>query len=378
MNDAITILIAGDLVPMKSNEKLFVEGKVEELFGKEVVQLFLDADIRILNLECPLTDADFPIEKVGPNLKALPACIAGIQALHPSLVGLANNHIMDYGVKGLLETQKILQDENLSYIGAGINIEEAALPSIVEKNGIKIGVYACAEHEFSIATAKLPGANPFDPLESLDQIAASKSLCEYLVVLYHGGKEHYRYPSPDLQKRCRKMVEKGADLVVCQHTHCIGCYEEYHGATIVYGQGNFIFDNSESEFWETSLLLKVIASNAGYKMEYIPLVKEKNVVRVAKNEYDIILNGFEKRSKEILQDEFIETAFAEFSKTMELSYLGAFSGLARYPRAILTRLLKGSLLRQYYSRKKRLIIKNCFECEAHREVVLKCLESVDE
>lgn len=165
---------------------------------------------------------------------------------------------------------------------------------------------------------------------------------------------------------------------MCQHTHCVGCYEEYHGATIVYGQGNFIFDNSESEFWETSLLLKVIASNAGYKMEYIPLIKEKNVVRAAKNEYDIILNGFEKRSKEILQDEFIEKTFAEFSKTMELSYLGAFSGLARYPRAILTRLLKGALLRQYYSRKKRLIIKNCIECEAHRKVVLKCLESVDE
>lgn len=58
-------------------------------------------------------------------------------------------------------------------------------------------------------------------------------------------------------KKCRKIVEKGADLVVCQHSHCIGCMEEYDKGTIIYGQGNFLFDDSESIFWRTSLLLKI-------------------------------------------------------------------------------------------------------------------------
>jgi len=55
-------------------------------------------------------------------------------------------------------------------------------------------VYTCAEHEFTIATENTPGANPFDPLESLDHIQELKSKCDFVLVLYHGEKAHYRYP----------------------------------------------------------------------------------------------------------------------------------------------------------------------------------------
>ena len=79
-------------------------------------------------------------------------------------------------------------------------------------------------------------------MESLDHIQNLKDQCDYVIVLYHGGKEHYRYPSPYLQRVARKMVEKGADLVVCQHSHCIGCYEKYKDSMIIYDQGNFIFE----------------------------------------------------------------------------------------------------------------------------------------
>lgn len=147
---------------------------------------------------------------------------------------------------------------------------EARKPYIIELDGLKIGIYACAEHEFSIATENASGANPFDPLESLDHVQGLSDKCDYVIVLYHGGKEHYRYPSPYLQKACRKMAEKGADLVVCQHSHCIGCFEEYEKSTIIYGQGNFIFDHSESEFWQTSLLVKIVIDD-GPHISYIPI-----------------------------------------------------------------------------------------------------------
>ena len=75
-----------------------------------------------------------------------------------------------------------------------------------------------------------------DPAEQKD------NKCDYTIVLYHGGKEYYRYPSPNLQRVCRYMIEKGTDLVICQHSHCIGCEENYLSGKIVYGQGNFIFD----------------------------------------------------------------------------------------------------------------------------------------
>lgn len=121
----------------------------------------------------------------------------------------------------------------------------------------------------------MPGANPFDFLESLDHISNLKQKCDYVIALYHGGKEHYQYLSPNLQKVCRKIIEKGADLIICQHSHCIGCYGRYNNTIIIYGQGNFIFDRPKNEYWMASLLVKVIF-NDGIDVEYIPIVKNRN------------------------------------------------------------------------------------------------------
>lgn len=136
---------------------------------------------------------------------------------------LANNHILDQGEQGLHSTMDVLNSNNIPFAGVGKNIQEASKPYIKQFENFRLGVYCCAEHEFSIANENKAGANPFDPLESLDHISQLKKEVDYLVVLYHWGKEHYRYPSPNLQKTCRKLVEKGADLVVCQHSHFIGC-----------------------------------------------------------------------------------------------------------------------------------------------------------
>ena len=117
---------------------------------------------------------------------------------------------------------------------------------------------AVCDDEKRLAEENKAGANPFDLLDSPDHIAKLKTECDFVIVLYHGGKEHYRYPSPYLQKVCRKIVDKGADLVVCQHSHCVGCQEEYKDSTIVYGQGNFVFSkNYDDEFWQTSVLVEV-------------------------------------------------------------------------------------------------------------------------
>ena len=76
-----------------------------------------------------------------------------------------------------------------------------------------------------------------------------------VIVLYHGGLEKYRYPSPQLRRVCRKFVEKGADLVVCQHSHSVGCMEAFGGGNIVYGQGNLLFARYGGEHWNTGLLI---------------------------------------------------------------------------------------------------------------------------
>src|SRR5699024_6140690 len=200
-----------------------------------------------------------------------------------------------------------LSKAGVQYAGAGSNLQEASKPYIIDNGITKIGIYCCAEHEFSIATEKKAGANPFDPLESFDHIVSLKELCDFIIVLYHGGKEHYRYPAPYLQKICRKFVEKGADLVVCQHSHCIGCEEKWEKGTIVYGQGNFLFDSLDNDFWRTSLLLSIEIGEQGLShIEYIPIVKNGNcVMKATSAQKKEILDTFTERNSLLKSESYV-------------------------------------------------------------------------
>jgi poly-gamma-glutamate capsule biosynthesis protein CapA/YwtB (metallophosphatase superfamily) len=265
------LLIAGDLVPTKSNIELFANGDINRLLGEELYNIWYSSDLRIFNLEAPISNISAPIDKCGPNLSIPINSITGIKELKPSLISLANNHIFDQGEGGLSSTIDLLREASIPTVGAGDNIDSASDSIILNKKGKKVGIYACVEHEFGVADSNNPGANPFDPLESFDHVQKLRidGKCDYIIVLFHGGYENYRYPSPHLRKVCKKFVERGADLVVVQHSHCIGTFEEYKNSTIVYGQGNFIFDYSDNELWETSLLIKV-TFNSSMKVEYIP------------------------------------------------------------------------------------------------------------
>ena len=226
------ILIGADIAPTVTNQYIFENAQMEKIVDEGIRTVFSKAGYRIFNLEVPLTDLEEPIKKCGPNLIASTASVVGLKQLGIDFLTLANNHILDQGEKGMWSTTEQLDKAGIAYAGVGRNPVEAARPYIVELDRKKIGIYCCAEHEFSIVSEKQAGANPFDPLESLDHIAGLKTMCDYVICLYHGGKEHYRYPSPNLRKTCRKIVEKGADLVICQHTHCIGCEEKWLDGTI--------------------------------------------------------------------------------------------------------------------------------------------------
>ena len=261
----LSLIIGADICPTDCNAHLFEAGDVQSLVGNEVFNLLESVDLRIFNLECPLVDDESPIAKSGPHLRAKTATINGIKSLKPSLLTLANNHVYDHGELGLKSTLQVLEQNNIPFIGSGERNE-----IIFEQNGIKIGVCACAEHEFNIESSY------FDPLETPDEIFKLKQKCDFVIALYHGGKEHYRYPSPLLQKRFRKMAEKGANLVVAQHTHCVGCYEKYQNSTLVYGQGNFIFEGLKNEFWDNYLLIKINVSKTDFEVEYIPFSKNND------------------------------------------------------------------------------------------------------
>lgn len=370
------ILIGADFVPTKSNFSQFESGNVKELFGSELCDKIEGADYRIFNLEVPLADRENPIPKCGPNLIAPTKCIAGYKAARVDLLTLANNHILDQDQQGLESTIQILNQAGIAYTGVGSTPDEAAKSCVFFCDEKKIGVYACAEHEFSIVTEHSAGANPIDLLESPNHVAKLKERCDYVIVLYHGGKEHYRYPSLNLQKVCRKLVEKGADLVVCQHSHCIGCEEKYQGGTIVYGQGNFLFDDDDSEFWKTSLLISI---SDAFKIEYIPLVKNGSTVRMAEGDTaDEILADFRFRGRQIQESGFIEAEYARFSQEMLNRYLMTFSRKGNgFAFRALNKLTHGKWAKGFAARLPqtyKLALMNYIQCEAHRELLIMGLD----
>lgn len=370
------LLIGADIVPTKSNITEFIHANTTALVDENLLGVLQNADYRIFNLEVPLTDTQRPIEKCGPNLIAPAASVNGIKALGADFLTLANNHIMDQDVIGLHNTIHVLKQKSIEYAGVGDSPSQAAEPHIFEKDGIKVGIYCCAEHEFSIVSEKKPGANPFDPLWSFDHIQDLKKKCDFVIVLYHGGKEEYRYPSPELQRVCRRIVDKGADLVICQHTHCIGCKEEWKQATIVYGQGNFLFDEDDNEYWATSLLVSADLQKENVKIEFIPLCKNGAKVELAdEKRKNTILSDFEKRSREILKDGIIEEKYDRFADDMLMSYFNR--SLGNIPRSFAFRALNkisaGKLKGKCYTEKDLLSLINAMECEPHRELFIRGL-----
>lgn len=371
------IIVGADVVSTDSNNALFEAGDVRTLVGETIYEIIQSSDASIFNIEGPLFEGENPITKCGPCLKMSSKSIIGLKQLRPGVVTLANNHIMDHGIDGLKNTIKCLDEAEIPFVGAGMNLADASKCHIIEKAGIKIGVYSVAEHEFAIADQTRPGANPFDPLESFDHISDLKDKTDFVVVLYHGGKEYYRYPSPYIQRVFKKMADKGANLVVAQHTHCIGAFEEYNGSLLVYGQGNFIFDGGDNEFWNSGILVKLDIDKSGYSYSFIPYIKEGGTIcAVEEKDADSFLHDFYERSYNIKSSEFVNKTYDDYCRKSIDSYFSIIHGSTETLLfRVINKLSRNHLLSNMYSLKQKNSLLNVIECEAHRELIINGLKN---
>ena len=276
------LLIGGDFAPTKANFDLFEQGSPQALYSEELASYLARFDFRVFDFETVLEGAGTPITKHGPIITTPERCMPGIDTIHPNLFTLANNHSVNLGPEGIAHTKEVLAAHGIQSIGAGADIAEARKPYYLEVDGITIGFYTCAEHEFNAAGEHAAGVNPYDPLVTFDEVHEAKQHCDQLIVLYHGGMIEYRYPLPEERRALRKLVDCGADLVVGQHTHCIGCSEVYKGKTIVYGQGDFLFARpTKNEYRFSGLLIEVEAAKDHLDVTFNVRVKPEDTIRLA-------------------------------------------------------------------------------------------------
>lgn len=370
------ILIIGDIGASISNGQDFCTAE-SSLISPQIQAICREADIVLLNLEKPLTDILTPLGKCAPDYAAPKQSIQGILLLNPTAVTLANNHIMDQCEQGLFSTISTLEEHEVSYVGAGININKARKPLILNRKGMRVGVYACCEKEYSFATSNAPGANIFDPLESLDDIAKLRKQCDYLIVLYHGGMQDYPYPTPYQQRVCRKMCEKGANFVACQHSHIIGCEEEYHGSQILYGQGNFLLDEKNDQNWHEGLIAQITVETGRTEIKYVPVQTVEHKVKLHENS-STVLERFVERSCRIKDDCWAQAEYKALCEKKLPTYLVKLSGATVFMQRVIRRLkLEKQYSRLFYRRQERNLILDYLYCASHREAIETGLESAD-
>ena len=292
-------LLLGDVSPTAVTAPLFRDKKKDILFG-DVAEIFSDKDFVFANLECALTDHDVAIKKFGPPLKAPRQTAEVLKEMGVHCCGLSNNHIFDYGIQGAKDTLSALASVGLDATGFGKDYGDSRRNYTFEKNGERICIIAVCEHEYSYALDDRMGARPYDEYDTMEDIRAAKAEHDRVIVIYHGGKEHCSYPSPRIYKLCHAMARNGADVVLCQHSHCIGCYECYNGCHILYGQGNFHFvTESEHEGWFTALA--VLYDTDQHEISFIPLRSEEQGVSLAKGEdARRIMDAFSERNESLL------------------------------------------------------------------------------
>ena len=354
------IFIGADIVPNKESEQYFLQNKTEYLFT-DVLPLMKAADYVVLNLECALTVSEHKIKKCGPHLKASPECAKTMKLAGVTHLALANNHVFDFGIEGLDDTIEALDKNGLKYMGIGKNDTDSRRPYYIEQNGVKVGFVNVCEHEYSYATEDRMGCNPIDPYLTMHDIRETKKNCDYVIVLYHGGKEHSEYPSPRLLRLCREMVECGANVVLTQHSHCIGSYEEYCGGHILYGQGNFHFAHMPDvpENWYTSLIAEVNATKDNLSVKFYPVVLNGSQISLAKGEKaKEIMSSLEKRTEQIKNGEwkkgwldFVETEKDNYDCDYGVKYLNV-NPYVSTPEAA-----------------RRNVFAHFLDCEAHTDVL---------
>jgi poly-gamma-glutamate capsule biosynthesis protein CapA/YwtB (metallophosphatase superfamily) len=367
----LSIVVGGDICPIGLNEPSFQSGDANEIFKDTMIELE-SADLSVCNLESPLINVKTPMKKTGANFGVSPLCINGIIAGKFDAINLANNHALDHGELGLRSTINTFEEAGIAYFGAGKNREAAGKILIKDIKGKRIGFLGVAEHEFSIAGSSSWGANPMDIIDVTKAISVAKKQCDFIVMLIHGGKEHYPYPTPYLQKYSRFMVDQGVGAIICQHSHCVGSFEYYKGAPIIYGQGNFIFEaakGSKSDVLEGMLIKLILENDQKCTAQWIPIHQSygRSGVQLMLNERrEEILDGFNRRSVQILDQTFVNNQWLEECRKDKYNYTSNLMGYSRLFRFLNRKLHFSNWL---YGEQSKMLQRNVVRCETHKEAL---------
>jgi poly-gamma-glutamate capsule biosynthesis protein CapA/YwtB (metallophosphatase superfamily) len=302
---------------------------VEAIFDQTLRYLGYAADITVANLECPLCSTGTPHPTKPIIFRGSPENVAGLVHAGIDVVSLANNHIIDYSLEGLQETQDVLAANDILCSGAGANSYEAYVPLFYVKDGVTITFLASCNRTgqydnyqpYLNAGFNKPGFAHLTEFNLSQQIQTVIDDADIIVVEMHAGNEYsiepprisggdyhedefyspfYRAPRwDDIQLR-HQAIDEGADIVVCHHAHLLQPLEVYNGKLIAHSLGDFTFDLNYPETFPSMILNAEIDETGIYDYSVTPVYIDDYIPRRARGQLGLyILDNLARRSKEL-------------------------------------------------------------------------------
>lgn len=366
------ILITGDLsIEEPTNLS-------NSFLSNEIIELFSKSDFNITHFESPLTKNTNKIHKIGPNLKVnRQNTFHALKKLNINIATLASNHISDYGEEGIKETIEFCQENHIKTVGAGMNLEEASKTLYLESSEGKIAIINFTQNEFSPASESNAGFHPMDIIDNTYKIQEARKEANYVIVIIHGGHEHYKLPSPQMQKQYRFYAEQGANIIVGHHTHCINGNEIWNGTPIYYSLGNFLSPkfNLKNKDWFTGLVLEIDIINKKINTTLHPIrfdINNQKLQLLTNNEKAEILEEINALNTIIINPDKLKSSWSEFLLNKKNTYLNFWSPYA-FIRNRYTAFLLRKLNKPLINKKGIALYLNLMRCEAHREVSIEIL-----
>lgn len=272
----VSIIFTGDIMLSRTvNSRMEKYDDYSWPFN-EVADFFNDSDIVVGNLESPFlkNSRSYQVLTGSFSFNANPLAVAGLKKANFSLLSLANNHTINQGRQGIIDTREVLQENGIKYVGAGLDEEEARRPEIIKVKGYDFAFLAYAYPEdYSIATndrAGIADMNIEKMKKDIELLKNKEDRPELIIVLMHAGLEYKLEPNWQQQAFAQAAIEAGADLVVGHHPHWPQVFDFYQDKAIFYSLGNFVFDQMWSKETQQGLVLKVIWQEGIKSMELIP------------------------------------------------------------------------------------------------------------
>ena len=241
-------------------------------------------DFLMVNCESSVSDRGEPLGLKGKeySFRTSTQTARIFERIGADLIGLANNHVYDFGRDAFLDTLDTFKEMGIPTVGAGRNAAEAYEPYYFTKSGVTVAFIAtsCAEKNYFtlVAEEDAPGiCGCYDETKVCEKIAEAKTKADFVVVYPHYGMEGTSDIIEDKQRSASyKFIDAGADLVIGGHAHRIQGIEAYKGKMIFWNLGNFIFNNSTMP---TMLVELTFSSADSYSLRILPGTQTDGTLR---------------------------------------------------------------------------------------------------